>query len=301
MELIEFEKRRDIGDLISVTFNFLKSEMKLFFKPLLLILIPFSLIVSLVSTLSAMGSFEALREMNFENNNIGYSIILGFLTFLWYLISTAYSIGYIKAYIRHNGQLNQELISEEIKSYAKKISLAYLASVLSIILISIILISLNVALFYAGIVFAIAITAPVSIVILIYLSNILILVTPIASFEGDIKNAFKRAFTLIKNYWWFTFGALLLMVIISSAVIAIFSVPVYVYTIMKGIVYGTTQQLDVNPVLLYVASFISNLGIIGSVFTVVMLVFHYFNLITRKENPELMNRIDQLGTDTETA
>ncbi|HEY4196319.1 MAG TPA: hypothetical protein VGM63_12340 [Mucilaginibacter sp.] len=126
----------------------------------------------------------------------------------------------------------------------------------------------------------------------VYLSIVFALVTPVMIFEnGSIEYSFKRAFKVIKENWWFTFGTLLLMTIVILLCMLAVLVP-------PAIFYGSAQWLlGLSPdnTAGVLQAVLINLCQVLWIVPMIALTLIYYTLTEEKEGNTLIERINMFG------
>lgn len=117
--------------------------------------------------------------------------------------------------------------------------------------------------------------------------------------KKDIFQSITRAFELIKNHWWETFGLIIVASIFRGIVSNVFSVPFYIGYFYEVIKMGVDKEIpDFSGVgvqiYLTISFFIMLLGsYLTYVIPLVIISFQYFSLAERKEARSLMNEVEQ--------
>jgi len=264
---IQFRKKRELGDIISDTFQFLKHEFKPLLRLTVLYVLPFIILYGIAQVYVQR---KVLGNVDFSNpdmlmSNLGpiYSNILFislFSLFVQSLLAGAFYT-YIEAYVK-KGKGNFEL--HEITPHLFPNSLLALGANL-ILFITVIL-----GLFLC-------------IVPGIYFGNSLSLVVMIIIFEKrGLGNAFTRSWSLVHSQWWNTFVLNLLAFLIIMAMSFILSIPSIIAGAGSSIFSmqetGTLNYPDWYWVVMAVSTIISSvLWIIPYTF----LAFQYFNIDER--------------------
>ena len=104
---------------------------------------------------------------------------------------------------------------------------------------------------------------------------------------------------LIKDYWWITFGGLILVAIINIITTMIFTVPNIVFTELINLLFvknGKTPGIIIH-LIQSIFVILSSLGTLIGSFAFIYLAFQYHNLVERKEEPTLLDEIESLGTE----
>jgi hypothetical protein len=271
---IQFRKKRELGEIISDSFTFIKQE----FKPLLQLIttyvLPFLVLYGVVQIYFQKKIFAAVDISNPETlmANIGpfYSNILLFSLFGVFvhalLIGAVYS--YIEVYIKE-GKGNFDLTEVKTNLFAN----GQLAIGSGILYYAIAMFGLLLFIFPG-----------------FYFAVIFSLVAAIVIFEKKgIGHAFSSSWKLVRTQWWQT----LLLIIIGLAI-----------TWAVGIVLSTTSLLiNSNPVEVGAEQPQSHWIIMGIttvvsslfwVFPYTFLAFQYFNL-NERVNPTIKIENDELA------
>ncbi len=263
---IQFRKRREINDIFTDTFAFLKQEYKPISKLIGIYVLPFIVMYGLVQVYLQKNVISQFDFSNPETllENIGPMYMNLFLFSLFGLfvqslmVATYYS--YIEVYVK-KGKGNFE-ISEITPSLFSNGLLAIGASFVLFILVMI------------GVIFCI--------VPGIYFANTFSLVIFILIFEKKgMGNAFSRSSSLIKTQWWNTLLINIAGIIIIWTASIIMSIP----TMLTGLTQNIFNP-EVTPVeypdwywvLIGVSTIISSLFYI---IPYTFLAFQYFNLDER--------------------
>jgi hypothetical protein len=116
--------------------------------------------------------------------------------------------------------------------------------------------------------------------------------------ELGISDAIRRAFYLVKDKWWISFGIIIVASLIASFVSYIFAIPAYIM-IFASAFSAMEGASSSSPGLMMSLAFL--LMIIGSLFcsmySVLAQVLQYYNLVELKESHRLEDRIDEIGND----
>ncbi len=278
---IEFRTVRDFGEIINDTFLFLKQN----FKPLLKCLIYIAGIFIIMSTIASViqqlkvanvigdiktgaGTKSAFSKFNF---GIEYfiTIIISYVTyFLMMLIIFCYMAVY-----QENDKRTPTV--DEVWTFCKYYFLRFIiANVLFGLL------------FIAGFVLCLLPG--------IYLLPIISLMSASIVLENaGINFAFSRGFNLIKEHWWSTFAAMLIVYIIFYATTLLFSIPL---SLASGVTLFIPNA-NVSKPLLILASVITHICQLFVAIPTVATGLLFFSLVERKEAAGLMQRIQTFGND----
>lgn len=281
---IELLKPRDFGEIINDTFIFVRQN----FKPLMKYFFIFcgifilaaaaSSIANYIKTINAAShynpnSFDSqYRTSPWSVFNLGYFINLLFLILEDAAISVTV-LSYITLY-----KLKQNNIpdTEEMWGYFKYFYLRILGS--SFLLLILLLLGLVFCLIPG-----------------IYLFTIFALVAPIMVIENaSFGYAFNQSFRLIKNNWWVTFGALviILIVIYVASIAVVFPAVI----INSANIYSHFLKTDTARIAAKVLTvFLQQVSHVFYILMTVATSLCYFNLVESKEGTGLMDRINQFG------
>lgn len=285
---IEFKKQRDLGEILSDTFGFLRNEFKPFFGTFLKIVGPYltAMLVCYGFYLYKIGDFFSFNE------NIGHSwidaVITAIVIFAFaaavvasYALSQGTVLFYIKSYANNNGSVD----FEEVKNGAYSVFWQLIG---------------------LGILVGICVGIGLLFCIIpgVYLYVPLILSFPIVVYnKKGVSDAFGYSFTLVADYWWMTFAALFVVGIIVTVAGYAFALPAQIYSIAKlGIWSGEVDAENFNMVdpLSIILGIISTLAqFLLNVISVVASVFIYFDLNEKKNFTGTYERIKNIGVSTD--
>ncbi|MEO2069966.1 MAG: glycerophosphoryl diester phosphodiesterase membrane domain-containing protein [Zunongwangia sp.] len=283
--IFRFRKTRDFGELLSDTFKFLRENGKSFLSINFKICAPF--FIALILT-NAYYTYVTLG-MGFESygNLTGFLIpaFINLIAVFVYITALYLSVfNYIKSYIANNGVVSED----DIKNGLKK----DLGSGLAVNLIVGILI-------FTGLLF---ILIPG-----IYLGVVLTLALPILVFEQKgVGDTISSCFQLIKDNWWFTFGALIVFGIIMYLINVVFQMPMIIYMIVgmiSGLDAGVESMAESmqskDPILMILTILASIAQYLLYIITPIFISLIYFNLHEEKNFTGTFENIDRLGEDRE--
>ncbi len=287
---IEFKKKRELGEILTDTFAFLRTNFKNLFSVLLktsaiaIVLFLVALVFMTYVYSDFLGSIGIYSEnSNIENLNIGLMILSALLLFIagvvFYGVLFGTILNYIKSYVNNKGIVNTVEVKEGVKKdFLKIIGL----SILSNLIIGFGLVLCVIPGIYLYV--------PMSLVfsILVFRSR--------GSFD-----AINDSFQLVKNEWWITFATLLVVGIIGALIGAIFAIPGFIYGIIKGFTFATEgSYADPSSLVDWVSITLSVVGDLIRYFviytlTAVSSAFIYFNLNETKHHTGTLEQIDSLG------
>ncbi len=285
---IEFKKKRELGDILTDTFAFLRQEGKSLFSILMKTCgIPFVLLLlaSAYYTYSSSNLFDPVSISNGEMFNSGGILISLFLMLAALLAFYGLLFGsvlhYIKAYTDNKGTIDYNIVIQGVrKDFGSILGLGALSGI--IIFFGFILCFLP----------GIYLYVPMSLVFAILVFR-----------EVSVTDAISESFQLIKNEWWITFATLFVLGIIIWIISMIFSIPALIYTFTKTFT-AASEGTYANPAAMIDWVFIG-LNTISSaaqyslyVITAIASAFIYFNLNERKYATGALEQIDSLGNNS---
>lgn len=282
---IDFRQNRDFGDVLGISFTFIKQNAKQLFKAIIYLVGPPVLIGALL-----MGSFMANILSNsmhntppsilsFVNIFLGIILITGGMLFSYAIV-----MSYIKLYqVTETGIITVREVWTEAKSHL--MPLFGLG-----ILVGIVIMVGSIFCYIPG----------------IYLATALAFSFFIMVMEGkDISESFSRSFKLINGHWWSTFGVSFVMSMISGMLMYILLIPIWIISMVIAVHSTTTSQPGGDPEIvgyLFMAYMpILYLGVaILSSFRIIALAFKYFAVVEEKESVGLMGEIAKLDEEENT-
>ncbi|WOK04384.1 hypothetical protein RT717_14990 [Imperialibacter roseus] len=281
---IELYKMRDFGQKLNATIEFIRANFKKLFTTLLFVAGPTALIMGIVMK-QFMGFFMGMSA------NPGNPAILDDLPtlftnyFVMFLVSIFASIMLsLTTYAFMELYSQKEALEFSAMDVLRKALSRFGSTFLLTILVGITLF-ISVFFFFLP---------------ALYFGVVLSLAIPILYFEKvSPVEAYRRAFTLIKDKWWSTFGLLFISVMISYVVSMIFSVPFYAVYMFELV--GVVDKINTDPSAFtnifsswYMAISMVILGVGGYLsysIPLIALGFQYFNLAERNSAPGLINKI----------
>ncbi|NHF61310.1 hypothetical protein FK220_018295 [Flavobacteriaceae bacterium TP-CH-4] len=288
---IEFKKQRELGDILSDTFAFMRNEFKSFFSVFFKIVGPYLLVMIIALTLYL---YYVGNQFNFALESYDPDLTNGFLIFglmffyavsilIVYAVSQSTVLHYIKSYTAGRGQINYEAIRNDV--YATLLS-------------------------FIGLIFLVAISLVAGFMICcfpgIYLWVPLSLAFSIMVFnrKGAVE-AYGDSFNLVKDHWWMTFATLLIVAVIVGIAGYAFALPGTIYTYAKmGILSGemdAESMIDTvkDPIYILLNIMASVAQFMLNIISLVAGALIYFNLNEKKNFTGAYERIQNLGETPE--
>ncbi|MCD4793713.1 MAG: hypothetical protein K8R54_10790 [Bacteroidales bacterium] len=268
-------KKRDFGEFISAPISFLTKEFKQLSLTLLLFVGPIILLNILVMKYMGLGYVQDVWNIIRSGGAIDYSQGYGY-AFIIQLISLAetivlYTVSavYVKVY-QTRGSGNFE-IKDVTNEFSRRIGQTSLAMFLSFLI-------MIVGFF-------------IFLIPGIYLAVVFYIFCAVIVFEEiSFGEAFSRIFEIMKGNWWMTFGTFIVLALIAGIVNAIVSAilsSLFAFVGYSGIIFIIISTIK-GVVSLFITSVLGLLPI-----------FLYASFVADKENPVLMDRIDQITEENE--
>ncbi|MEW7278384.1 hypothetical protein ABW636_07295 [Aquimarina sp. 2201CG1-2-11] len=282
---IEFKKKRELGEILSDTFAFLRQNGKSLLSVLLKTSgIPFVLLLLATAyyTYSTGNMFDPVSIQSGNTFNSGGIIISALAMLITLLIFYGLLFGtvlhYIKVYIDNKGIINNETIIQGVKKdFGNIIGLGILSGMIIIF----------------GILFCI--------IPGIYLYVPMSLVFSILVFRNmSISDTINESFALIKNEWWITFATFFVIGIIIWLISSVFAIPAYIYMFTKTFTAATENTMS-DPSAMFDWVFIALNTIAKAaqyilyIISAISTAFVYYNLNEKKHATGAFEQIDSLG------
>lgn len=282
---IEFKKKRELGDILTDTFAFLRQNG----KHLLSILVK-TCGIAFVLFLGALAYYlisfgDILKPGNLGNPNLfdTGSMIISFIVLI---ISGLFLYGlffgtilhFIKEYINNHGVVDEEKVRAGTrKDFGSLIGLGFLSGI--IIFLGFIFCIIPGVYFYV----------PLSLVFSIMIFG-----------NKGISDSISESFTLVKGEWWMTFATLFVVGLLVGVIGFIFSIPALIYQFTSGFI-SASQGSMADPSAMFdwvyvLLNVLSNAAqFITYIITAVATAFIYFHLNEKKNLTGTFEKIDSLG------
>ncbi|MFC0185487.1 hypothetical protein SAMN04515674_103273 [Pseudarcicella hirudinis] len=320
---IVFEKERDFSDKINITFAFVIQNFKSFFWALLCFTGPLVLLSGIFAGIYQTKVFSKISTSKNESVSVETSqnawdrifktigrqgadffSIEYFLTIVFSIIAGALMIvtvqSYLYAYKTQNRQPEIGEVWEVIKGRFWPICRALLiVSVIYIIMVTLSgVIIWGFTLIFDNKFLTGILSGVVVLLMGIFMMYCLIttsLIPSIMTFENiRARASIRRAFVLIKNKWWSTFGLIFIMSVIRMITSLIFGIPAVIIPVIRSLkLMGSGKSGDLIMIFSTVVSVLGSTLLIAPIY--VSLVFQYFNLLERKEGKGLLKQVSEIG------
>ncbi len=261
----EFYRARDFGDTLSATFTFLRQESIPFGKNLVYILGPL-LILSVIVDLF----FQAPPEEVLTGPYWAGVALLLVVTVVLHLVMVLVVNHYIRLYIANDES------RFDIKTMVGHCADTFLRILGVEVLLGLML----------GFAFLLLIVPGV------YMSiTSCLLVTAAIQEDLTFRDALERSTQLVKQYWWYTLG----LIIIASIIMYIFQLVLLAPTFIVSFLTGMHEvNGGVDTVWLKAAQAVGHLSTFFYVIPLVALVVHFFSQVEKKEAAGLQRKVASL-------
>ena len=287
---IEFKKQRELGEILTDAFNFLKFEFKPFFGTLLKIVGPYLLATMVflgfyLYAFNGLLNFDIAAQSQVINPIFMLIAVFGLIisAIALYGLTQASILFYIKSYADNKGKVDYDYVKGE--AYAKFWSFIGLAFLVGIALIAGFMLC-----FIPG----------------IYLYPPLMLSFSIMVFMNKgIGDSFQYGFTLIKDNWWITFATLLIIGIIIGIIGYVFQIPAVIYLWVKMGVFSGEMDAEsmgggvFDPIYIVLNVLAYMVQFILQTVSLVAAALIFFNLNEKKNFTGTFERIQNLGKNQE--
>lgn len=287
-ETINFKQQRELGTILTDIFKFIRLNWKLLFEMILKIAGP-ALLVMLVAYVfymqSMAGSFGILESVGsmsgFSSNMVLAFIVLMLSGLVYYALLNGVVLHFIKSYIKNNGVVIKEEVSEGVKAdFWKLIGTSFLVG----LIVGVGTMFCVIPGIYFGVVLSIAYA------VVVFNNN-------------EASDSISTCFILIKGEWWITFATFIVVFLLYYFIAIIFQIPQYIYFFTNTLTM--TQEVSADPSAMFDWVYIT-LTTIGMVFQyllysiiVISTAFVYFNLNEKKHFTGTMETIESIGKQEE--
>ena len=292
---IRFRRERDVGDIINITFRFLRDNLRELALGMLHIVGPIALLAAVLSFFVQSQMQSSMFDItSIEDNPFGvYSSLFtpayfGYILLLVVvqILVSAVVLGYVSLYREGRaGEITPSLLWAEA----------------SYMIWPIIALSLVVGLFailsvVVWIVPCLGVIAWLAALVYLFPSLSMATVSRVLDVDSAV-GALKRPYALVKGQWGMSFGTMAIAMIAFMAIATLLSVPGAI--VGFGSAMGSLTGDDPgggSRVLLAIGSLLSTLTYLGYTIPLVAGAFLYFNLIERKEGAGLFADIDLIDS-----
>lgn len=282
--VIDFKQQRELGDILSDTFKFLRQEFKPFMRAIFTISGPFIalLMIAMVFYMYTIGDVFNFDPNGLPNLSLPMMLLsIGFFLIaivLAYISANSAALHYIKSYMNNNGRVDILEVRQNVRNKFWPF------------------IGLGVAKWLTLIISALFCFLPI-----FYFMVPMALVYSILVFEGkDVSDSYSYSYSLIGGQFWPTLGSIIVIGIIVAVAGYAFNLPATIYSFAKlGILTGEIDPMDSYSFLDPIDIFLNVIGtffqFLLNLIAVVAYVFIYFNLNEKKHFTGTFEKIQSLG------
>lgn len=276
MNTFRHQKVRDMGDIITDSFAYIRQHYKSLGKGLLFFSLPFYLIASVLVGNSYSGFFEAALEnpMSDDMPVMGGDFWLGLVLFG---MATASIFAITLQHISISRETEKDEITTQHLLEDYGLNVIYLMVMYTIIIISVTL----------GLMFFI--------IPGIYIGVRMVLGPAAMILEN--KNPIQginRSWELVRGYWWNTFGTYLVLYIITTMMSYVLIIP---FSIIIGLMSAGGMDTSLGGLGSVMSIFYGLMLVVAALFSVILIIglaLQYFNLKERQEGTGLREQIEEL-------
>ncbi|RLJ62424.1 hypothetical protein CLV86_2029 [Lacinutrix venerupis] len=289
-QFIQFKKQRELGEMISDVFAFLRNEYKPFFTLILQITLPYLILffVGLGFMLYSFGDLTSVLEgaSTFDTEEMGFLtlgisiLVLVIAGIMVYALAYSATLHYVKSYTENNGTINTSQVKTEVKNtFWSFIGLSILKGL---------------ALFVG---FMLCFLPG------IYLVVPMAVVFCIMIFENkSVMDAFSDSFKFVKDEWWMSFLTLFVVTLLIGVIGFVLNLPATIYTYIKMGIFSGEFNPEANPLAVYKDPIYIILNLVSYAFkfflnfiTIIVTIFIYYNINEKKNHTGTFEQIDSLG------
>lgn len=298
-KILIFKKRREVGEIISDTFAFIRLEGQNLLKyivrfagiPLVLVIITAS-----IYSINNDPEYNPIPQDTFNFINL---FILLISALVYSALCYSITLNYIQSYINNQGQVHDADIRAGIKrNFMKIIGLILLTGIIMVVVVLISSFITGILGFLLGNLFWLVLLF--FFVPIVYFFVVFSITYPISVFEGlPNSSVINQSFKLISSQWWVTFLALLVIGLIYIALIMVFNIPAFIYLFIQEFVstqeyvYYEEAQIDWVELILNTFGVIAQYVLLS--IQIIAGAFIYFNLNERKNFTGTLESIETIG------
>lgn len=280
---IQFKQQREMGEIISISFKFLRENYKAYFRLLIKVAGPaFLLLIAALSYYSYSTLGDPLNTEVFLSGGFIISFgILALTLLLYFSVVYATVFNLIKSYIENEGEIKDLEVTNRAKDD--------MAKMFGLNIISWIFIFAGMMLFLIP---GIYVSVPLSIAMAALIFK-----------QQGISESIAEGFNLVKDNWWMSFLTLVFIWIIIYVISLIFQLPLIIYTFVKaftsvneGSAADMSEMFDWVYILFSIIS-----SLVQYIFYSIIpigIAFLYFHLNEKKNFTGTYERIDKLGNNS---
>ncbi len=277
----EFRKKRDFNGLLTGTFSFFKQEFTRFMKGFLPLFLPLMLVTGLINS-----------QLDLSGNNLVNDIVYNLVYTVYIFFIMAYTYAYIVLYTPNEAPDNRSVRTKAFRLYfayypAKSITWAFLT--VFVVTFSANWVSSNSLMEFLVI-------CGFWILWLIYSIRFSLSFIIIAGEKAGTVRAFVRSSNLMRRFWWSSFWACFIIMFICFIASEFFNL-ILVY--VRSELFDRHNYVTAMRVFMILSLCIQLLGMfVGAMLVSIFSSLNYFNLVERKEAPDLIERIGKLQSES---
>lgn len=292
--VIPFRRRRDLGDVLNVTFQFIRQNIGTLGKSLVFIVAPAWVVLAVANVFlqTSLLDFDPVEGGEGYDAVIGleYLVVIVFAV-LCFVLEVAAVYGFMVLYQDRGGA--EGIVVDDVWSVTKAhfwrvlgasvlLGLVFIVSAAVVVLPCLGALAYLAGVVYAGVLFAV--TLPM-----------------LVRERIGIVDAFQRARYLARGHWWETFAVVFVAWFVCAILGFLFNMPAMVISFVYGLHEGEGGGGGGGlRALLALASVVGSMGsVLLYPIPLIASGFQYFSLIEEKEKVGLMERIDAIDTGGE--
>lgn len=270
-----FQQARNISETLNATFAFIRQEFKPLGKAILYMVGPFVLITSYFSAFYFNGLFQAAMQSDgpegiFHMLQSPYYWITVALQMLGYIVNMLVVTYYVHLYIQND-------------SKTPSVNLVWISAINDLPRIFMYLVVMYLVIFVGTLAFIIP---------GLYLSIGLSLFIIIAIHEKpDMINSMLRSLKLIKGYWWFTLGIIILASLLAYLLQMLVQIPFALMGVAAGLNMEGAPTAETMMNASSIMAIVLNLGTLFYAILFVAQNVHYFSQLEKKDASGLQKQI----------
>lgn len=274
-EQFDFFKARNISETINATFAFIRQEFMPLGKVILFIVGPLMLMAAIINNLYFETSFNPDPELIFSSDYWAHLAMLWVLQLAIIALIITVVNHYVLLYIRNDESRFSvpAILNTSLKDFWR---------ILGISIVYTLIISVAFVIFIIPGIYLFVSTS------LLYV----ILIHERLAF-GD---AMSRSMKLVREYWWPTFGMLLLAWLIVYVIQFLFQIPMMAVGFIYGFHDGSAEVLQEYSGWLAISTTLSYLSYLFYTIVLVAMTVHYYSQLEKKEATGLSRKIDALDS-----
>ena len=292
LQAVDIVKRRDFGlvisDLILVVRQNLGALFNLYLRYGLSVMVG-GFVLALLLSNTSFGNFNLVGASNPLMIGSVLIIVIAYIVASYLFTVAVYA--YVNAYIAWGKDEAIVKYRSGMGKVALKVLLAYLvvfAAYLVLVLFGGLMFGISIAL---GVLFIFALM-PVVIFVMVYASLLPYAITLPAMTLGS---AISMVITVIKGHWWWTFGLMIIVLLVGSVVMYIFMIPLYIifgFGMVMGMSDPENFEGGMSFVIMYFLMYCGSLILSGIYALLQPLIYH--SLHEEKFGSKLEEKIEEI-------